>query len=319
MIRTIFLFVVLLSFVSAVAAQNLKADLDLMMKWFEGRFDNHQQTVEEKEARAEFPHEHIHSIFARVKMPQIGENVFFVQQYMDGDASKIYRQRLYVFSPNAAEKAIELKIYTFPDEKATRDAHLDQTKLVGLTLDKLDSPKGCEVYWRLNGDKFEGSMKKDACRVVSKRSGKTLVITDDLFLTKDEIWINDQAKDDAGNYVFGNKSGIHHKLKKVRMFEGWTAVTKDGSIALMNADPPAEAYDGKRGLTVHDQGEKVKINETYSIQLAKLKHRSGLEVLTLGVIENATGKKVAYAWAEADAERIGINLRWVQAGFTLKK
>jgi CpeT/CpcT family (DUF1001) len=305
----------------APAQSKLDKDLRLMMRWFEGRFDNFAQTVEEKEAKTEFPHERIHSIFARVNLPDIGANVFYVQQFMDGDANKIYRQRLYVFTPNKKEKAVELKIYTFPDEKAVLNAHLDQTKLNGLTLDKLDSPKGCEVYWRLNqtGDKYEGSMKRDACRVVSKRSGKPLIITDDLFLTKDEIWINDQAKDDQGNYVFGNKANIHHKLKRVRMFEGWTAVLKDGSTEMTEQDAPSDAWDGQRNLTIYDQGGRIKINDKFSTELAQLTYKNGTKVLKLGIVENASGKTVAYTWANPEAERIGINLRWIQVGLTLKK
>lgn len=311
---------VLLLFALSVAAQNPSKEMLLMMKWFEGRFDNYAQTFEEKESKAEFPHERIHSIFSRVNLPAIGENVFYVQQFMDGDETKIYRQRLYVFTPNKKEKAIELKIYTFADEKTVLNAHLDKTKLNGLTLDKLESPKGCEVYWRLNkaGDKFEGSMKKDACKVVSKRSGKTLIITDDLFLTKDEIWINDQAKDEQGNYVFGNRANIHHKLKRVRIFEGWTAVLKSGSTEMIGQDAPTDDWTGQRNLMIHDQGGMIKINDKFSAQLAQLTHRNGTKVMTLKIIENATGKAVAYTWTNPEAERIGINLRWVQVGFTLK-
>ena len=318
--RKVFLFsiIVFLS-IQTVAAQNPEKDLRLMMSWFEGRFNNYAQTVEEKETKTEFPHERIHSIFARVNLPNIGENVFYVQQYMDGDETKIYRQRLYVFTPNRKEKAIELKFFTFPDEKAVLNAHLDKAKLNGLTLEKMDSPKGCEVFWRLKDNKFEGSMKPNACRVVSKRSGKTLIITDDLFLTKDEIWINDQAKDDQGNYVFGNKANVHHKLKKVKIFEGWTAVLKDGSTEMTGQDAPADAWDGQRNLMIHDQGGMVKINDKFSAELAQLTYKNGTKVLKLGIVDNASGKTVAYTWANPEAERIGINLRWVQAGFTLKK
>ncbi len=109
-------------------AQNLSADLKLMMKLFEGEFDNYGQTYAEKESKAQYPHEHIHSIFARVNLPAVGENVYYVKQYMDGDPAKIYRTRLYSFVPNEKESAIELRIYTFPDEKAVNDAHLEQSK-----------------------------------------------------------------------------------------------------------------------------------------------------------------------------------------------
>ena len=317
--RKLILIPLIFFFSLNIAAKNLNDDLRLMMQWFEGRFDNFAQTWEEKESKAKFPHERIHSIFARVSLPAIGENVFYVQQFMDGDETKIYRQRLYIFTPNKKEKAVELKIYTFDDDKKYVDANLDNAKLKNLTMQNLVTTTGCEVFWRRDGDKFLGTMKPNSCKVVSKRSGKTLIITDDLFLTKDEIWINDQAKDDQGNYVFGNKSGVHHKLTRARMFEGWTAVLKDGSTEMTGADAPSDAWDGQRNLTIHDQGETIKINDKFSAQLAQLTYKNGTKVLKLGIVENASGKTVAYTWTNPEAERIGINLRWIQAGFTLKK
>ena len=81
------LFILLACLASVAAAQSKpETDLRLMMNGFEGRFDNYQQVIEEKESTAEFPHEHIHSIFARVNLPR--ENVFYVKQYMDGDEAK---------------------------------------------------------------------------------------------------------------------------------------------------------------------------------------------------------------------------------------
>jgi hypothetical protein len=312
---------VLVSVLSVSAKGNLDDDMKLFATWFDGRFDNFAQHYDDKETKFEHLHEHIHSIFKKVEVPQLGKNVFFVQQYMDGDETKVYRQRLYNFTANKKEKALQLTIYNFDDEKKYRDSHIDSTKLNSLTMANLTTVPGCEVYWKLNEarDKFEGYMKKDACKVVSKRSGKTIIITDDLFLTKDEIWINDQAKDEQGNYVFGNKSGIHAKLKKVRWFEGWTAILKTGETPMANKDFSADEYDGKTKLMIHDQGGTVKLNDKYFAQLAQLRHKSGTWVMTLSVIETATGKKVAYTWTNPEAEKLGINLRWLQSSFTLKK
>lgn len=322
MSRKFFLLYLMLLFCLPIAAKGkLEDDMKLFSSWFEGRFDNYAQFYNEKENKAEHPHEQIHSIFKRVDLPKIGKNVFYVQQYLEGDETKVYRQRLYVFTPDKAEKALKLIIYNFDDEKKYRDSHLDSAKLSGLTTGNLTTVSGCEVFWKLNEtkDKFAGYMKKDACKVASKRLGKTIIITDDLFLTKDEIWINDQAKDEQGNYVFGNKANIHHKLRRVRWFEGWTSILKTGETTMATKDFAAEEYDGKTKIVIHDQGGTVKINDTYSIQLAQLQHRSGLLVMTFKLIENAGGKAIAYTWTNPEAARIGINLRWMQSGFALKQ
>ena len=295
--------------------------MKLFSNWFEGRFDNYAQYYNDKENKVEHPHEHIHSIFKKVNLPNLGKDVFFVQQYLDGDETKVYRQRLYIFAPDKKEKALKLTIYNFDEEKKYRDAHLDASKLNSLTMANLTTTAGCEVFWKLNKtrDKFEGYMKKDACKVASKRLNKTIIITDDLFLTKEEIWINDQAKDEQGGYVFGNKSGVHAKLKRVRWFEGWTAILKTGETTMTNKDFTGDEYDGKTKILLHDQGGTVKLNDKYSVQLAQLQHRSGLWVMTFKVIENSGGKAISYTWTNPEAERIGINLRWMQSSFTLKK
>jgi hypothetical protein len=292
--------VVLLTVSGAFAKPNLKDDMKLFASWFEGRFDNFAQFYDDKDSKTEFPHDNIHSIFTKVELPAIGENVFYVQQYADGDEAKVYRQRLYNFTVNKQEKALQLTIYNFDDEKKYRDSHIDKSKLNALSMTNLTTVQGCEVYWKISEtrDKF---------------------ITDDLVLTKDEIWINDQATDEQGSYVFGNKAGIHSKLKRVRWFEGYTAILKTGETPMTNKDFTADEYDGKTKVPLHDQGGTVKLNDKYSAQLAQLRYKSGIWVMTLSIIENASGRKVAYTWANPEAEKIGINLRWVQAGFTLKK
>ena len=238
---------------------------------------------------------------------------------MDGDPKKIYRTRLYSFVPNEKENAIELRIYTFPDEKAVHDAHLEQSKLTGLTTDKLKATPGCEVCWQREGKGFRGYMKP-TCRVNSQRLGKTIIITDDLMLTADEIWINDQAKDEAGGYVFGNKSGEHHKLKRVHTYEGW-AVLKVGDTGDDKKD-----FVVMRGLKLHDQGQILRLvkpdgeQTKYSLQLAHLTEQSTkAAVFVFKLFEEGQERAINYVWTQPGAERIGMNLRWFQSGMTLKK
>ena len=53
----------------------------------------------------------------------------------------------------------------------------------------------------------------------------------------------------------------------------------------------------------------------YSLVLERLAYQDGnVPVLKLSVVEDSTGRTLAYAWADPHAERIGINLGWVQAG-----
>lgn len=59
-------------------------------------------------------------------------------------------------------------------------------------------------------------MVPGACTFPSKRSGKTITISDTLRLTPTEIWIGDKAVDQDGNWIFGNKEGVPHRNVKSR-------------------------------------------------------------------------------------------------------
>ncbi len=241
-----------LLFASPVLADKnavLDRDMRLFLEWFPGVYDNQEQVYfhEEQGVPEDLRHERIHHTFAPVDLPAFGEHVFYVQQYLDDDPSKIYRQRIYVFTADYEENAIRLSIHTPNDVESLVDAHLDPSKLDGLTPDQTRNMPGCDVFWRKRAAEFDGQMKEKACSFVSQRSGKRIIIDDDLTLTEDEIWISDRAEDEEGNYVFGHKEGIPHKNIKARRFECWiAALERDG-----------ENWTYKSDLEMSDQGGRV--------------------------------------------------------------
>lgn len=298
-----------------------QADFDRFLEWFPGEYDNHEQVWQEDIDQTEHRHEHLHHIFAPMAAPAIGEHTFFVQQTLDGDPDKVYRQRLYRFSLDKDEGAIRLEILSFRDETRYRNAQLRPGALEQLRADELISRPGCEVYWVYQIDHFKGYMHEKSCSFVSERSGKRIYVTDDLRLTADEIWIRDEAFDEAGDRVFGNLDGIHHKNRKVRYFEGWGGVKKAGPTAAADDDE----WHFMRDIAIHDEGQIYPIltadgeRSGYSIQLARLTYQNtSAAILKLGLIEDASGNTLSYSWANPDASRIGINLRWAQIGVTMK-
>jgi hypothetical protein len=310
-------FVILILAAAGAAAGTLEADLELMLSWFEGEFDNHLQFLADQEDPPEQPHEWIHSIFTRVELPAFGEHVFYVEQYTDGDPTKIYRNRIYTFVADDENEAIKLAIYSFADPAAFAGAHLEPAKLEGLTPGQLRTVPGCEVFWRRDGEtRFIGYMEDGACRVDSPRLGTTIIIDDDLVLTPDEIWIGDRATDVEGNWVFGNRAGIQHKLKRARLFDCWAAVRNgsDGEWSL------------ERGLRLHDQGGRAAIStlgdspRSFRLELEQRVYEGGGEVpvLKIALYEDGVEESLAYSWTDTDADRIGMNLRWAQGGCTAR-
>jgi hypothetical protein len=303
-----------------IGKTQLEDDMNLLNEWFAGEFNNFQQVHKEKEDSivTDLVHENIHSIFEPITLPWLGEKVYYVKQYMDNDPSKIYRQRIYNFNVNKNEEAIQLDIYSFKDkpmETSYINGDKDKSIFSMLKKDDLTSTPGCEVFWKNNGDHFIGYMKERACTFLSKRSGKRIFITDSLVLTKNEIWIRDEAEDEDGNYIFGHKGKIPHKLKRVTYYTGWAATKKEG----------AENMEAIRGLKMHNQGDRQKIffadgsPTDFELRLAKLIYGKGLEVLQLGLYKVGAEKPTEYLWTDPESKRIGLNVMGVfQTGLTLE-
>lgn len=303
----------------------LAKDMAVFLDWFAGRYDNDLQVFWEPDLKVpeDARHERIHSIFRPVELPAFGDHVFYVEQYADGDPAKLFRQRIYVFVQDDAERAVRLKIFTpkAPDKLAGawRNAKLlEKLKPADTTY-----TEGCDVFWRRQANQFLGSMKPGACRIASQRTGQDLVITDDLVLTADEIWISDRATTPDGAYVFGDKAGVPQKLKKARPFDCWTSILRGAKHG--DSGKGLDSWQFWPSEFIHDQGGEIRLktDETpprdMRLLLRRVEWPTGTRKpsLTLYVHEGDDKRAVSYAWTEGDGERIGINLRWIQASCSL--
>ncbi|RYD16714.1 MAG: hypothetical protein EOP90_01695 [Lysobacteraceae bacterium] len=107
------------------------------------------------------------------------------------------------------------------------------------------------------------------------------------------------------------------ELRRVRVYGGWAAINGGGPRA--SADSSDWHMD--RALQLASEGGRAALAwrdgqpSGYSLLLERLAYRDGeVPVLKLSIIDDATSQALAYAWADPDAARIGINLGWVQVG-----
>ena len=121
----------------------------------------------------------------------------------------------------------------------------------------------------------------------------------------------------AATYA-ADAGGVVHRARRATPYTGWIAFQK------RRIDPTAADDDFilMRDLDLHDEGFVVSIVDGgepagYAVELVRLTYQNTrTAVLKLGIVDESTGETVSYSWAEPGAERIGINLRWVQAGVT---
>jgi hypothetical protein len=169
-------------------------------------------------------------------------------------------------------------------------------------------------------------MKPGACSFISQRpgphQGKRIIVSDTLKLTADEIWINDQARDEQGGYVFGSKTNTPVKSRKVRYFTGWVWIHRDGPTG---DTVDRKRYSFRRDVLIHSEGQKIPLlyddnsESPYLLELAQLTYQNTrTSVLKMALINKATGKNAFYVWAQPDGTRVGINHGWIQIGLTQK-
>ena len=314
----VLMFGFILSSSFVVEASDLKGDFQVFKSWFAGRFDNYFQVWKERGLKVpkRLRHHHIHSIFAPIALPQLGRDFYYVQQSSGRNYKRIYRQRLYQFKLDKKKRRIVLYIYSLLKPKRYVGGHLKPNLWKVLKKSDVRLISGCEVNWRREGKRFVGETVPGKCRIRSRRTGKMLLIEDLLYLTRDGIWIRDRATDEKGRLVFGHPGNVHHKLRRVNGFSGWVVIKKKN----------AKGYVMLRGLKLHDQGQKLKLVDRagkplgYSVQLAQLVYQKRkIAVLKLALYKDGKKRSIAYTWSDPSSRRIGLNLRWLQVGFTRDK
>ena len=105
----------------------------------------------------------------------------------------------------------------------------------------------------------------------------------------------------------------------VRWFVGWSAINGGGP----NGRPGNQDWHTHDDLRLSSSGGSVPLRwrdgaaSGYSLELQRHTYpERKLTVLQLNVIEDASGRIVDYVWTSPNADLIGINLGWLQAGLT---
>ena len=107
------------------------------------------------------------------------------------------------------------------------------------------------------------------------------------------------------------------EARRVTWYGGWAAINGAGQ----NAKPESTDWHMNKDLRISNEGGKTPLKwrdgqrSGYSLELERATYRDGnVAVVKLSVIEDASGRAIAYAWANPEATRIGINLGWIQVG-----
>ncbi|MFC7290280.1 hypothetical protein [Hirschia litorea] len=174
------------------------------------------------------------------------------------------------------------------------------------------TPAGCVVEWRRQGDQFVGVGSGSTCGEFFRHEGDATSQNVEMTLSDSEFWVTSH----------GGDVPVESRFRKARPFECWAAVLRGAKHG--DSGKGMNDWYFKRGVKIHDQGGEavLETDETPSHKV-RLKLRdvdwtygTNRPSLTLYVMEGDDDRAVSYTWAEGGADRIGMNLRWIQVSCT---
>ena len=121
--------------------------------------------------------------------------------------------------------------------------------------------------------------------------------------------------------VFSIMTSADDKAEQARVaiaYGGWAAIKRQ------HLDPKAQddKWISMRNISTKDDGQIITIMDRdqptpYSLELIVITYeQTNTTVLKLALYEKGKDKSIAYIWGEPGAGRLGLNLRWMQTGFT---
>jgi len=291
-------------------------DVPRFLQLLAGEFDNFQQVSEQQENKVATPHGRVHTMITPLTAPSIGPHVFLARESQVNAPDIVGRAHLYDIRP--AGDAIVLRLLAFADARAVVAALNDPAKAAApLPVDTARPREGCDVTWRQDGESFIGSMTPGTCRVPSwPTTGKPATVQNAYRLTAAGLAFTETAVDDSGAIVFSQPDHAPFDLRRARIFTCYAALRKDG---------PEEKFDGMLNVLMHDQGKWVAFRREdgsptkYAFELSQLRYGQKVPVMKIAVYEEGQQRAVAYSWAETTSKKVGINLRWFQAGCSVRE
>lgn len=261
--------------------------------WFDGEYDNHEQVV--SAGAAQVPRVH----FEVTPLQKAGWYAWKVELSGSSELTTTWVMR----SLKSVDGSLQLTPYRALTEAAPLDKNFDPAQWVALDA--------CALRGAATASGLRVRADLAACVTLAPGVGAAaallpLSVEHDGDALRVRLYADQARGPDA-----------RVEARRVRWYSGWAAINGAGPTAR----PDSTDWHMNRDLRISNEGGRAalhwrdKNNSGYSLELERATYRDGnVPVVKLSVIEDASGRTVAYAWANPEATRIGINLGWLQVG-----
>lgn len=176
-----------------------------------GRFDNEDQAAVDGRTR-------LHVIHEAASSAGMEGVLIYAQLHTGGPDGPVYRQRVYQFADApGADGRLAMAVWTLRTPEAFTEAGARAERLAAVTPDDLERfDPGCDFYWRGAGELYRGEITKGDCRMVSRRSGRELVVTAEFTISPGLFTHGEAGRyGDDGEYAFAPEGGVPNLYDRV--------------------------------------------------------------------------------------------------------
>lgn len=303
--------------VFAYTQAELDNQLDLLMQWWTGEFDNNEQIVRQSGGGLSKPvyepHFRIHSHYQPIDLPAVGEHVLYVEEYKNDDPNNLYRIRLMSLRTDLAANGIRVQLYAPKDQQTFTGDHARLATVIAGGAEQWRAlSAGCSIALTFEAAQFSGGMARRACRIDSKRAGgeKNAWFDYRIVVGPESYWFKDvlrHLEDDRIVWELAPGSADFFQADRANWFQ---------CVVNYNADGDMTAPERLTEVALHDQGGSASIDYPSGRQLSLVLHNRAFATPTnnrfriLRLHEDNPTVPLAYGYAGTDTERFGINLGW---------
>ncbi|MFK7955288.1 MAG: hypothetical protein AB8B96_04275 [Lysobacterales bacterium] len=267
-------------------SQPYERDLMVVGTLLQGSFDNANQSYFDRRGKRSVRHGRIHQTVEKVALDNLGDQVFLVSGYRNGKTDESTQPQLWALTSDSDTASVKMRMWLL-------DGEVSAEKLPPAA--SLGRVRHCDLYWRREAAQFRAS-SSESC---------DLALPVEAVISDKQLW------------TIYAPEGEDFQMHRVRQFECYADIPGVGG----GRDEPFERYEG---FKVHDQGGEAwftaKSGREFGISLFlvdwPINNYDGIfarDSMVVYFSERMDGetKEHGYAFTVPEADRVGINLKWV--------
>lgn len=182
---------------ASIQPPSVERDLQTIMSWWNGDYDNDRQVARliaagspiwREDDSGKGGHIEVTSHYRPVNLPAFGDKVIYVEETKYGDPTSIFRQRIYTLRVDEEAGQGRVKLWNFKDKTRYVGAWSDLSMLDELTPDEMSAlPDNCDLHVRRDGEKFHMPMNGSDCAFGDRYFNYQVLLGPDSFWFRDKI------------------------------------------------------------------------------------------------------------------------------------